>query len=172
MKCNVSKDLHLTRWIKSSISHMTVNDIKFPSEHLLNTLLNTNWHAKWRLNGFMYRRFYKLKRGSERGYLDNTNTSVLGLTWNSSILGILSLRPGSNAELFMSRTYFPKRRGSTIAEYVRRTLQTLKVLSSETANMKKLVYFWTANIKNYRQITLNTKPHSDPLKTVNRVNFC
>ena len=73
MKCNVSKDLNLTRWIKSPISHMTVNDIKFPSEHLLNTqLLNTNWHAKWRLNGFMYKRFYKLKRGSEWGYHDNT----------------------------------------------------------------------------------------------------
>ena len=40
----------------------------------------------------------------------------------------------------------------------------LTVFSPETVNIKKLANL-TANTKNYRQITLNTKPHSDPLKT-------
>ena len=40
----------------------------------------------------------------------------------------------------------------------------LTVLSSETANIKKLANL-TANTKNYYgQITLNTTPHSDPLR--------
>ena len=38
----------------------------------------------------------------------------------------------------------------------------LTVFSPETVNIKKLANL-TANTKNYRQITLNTKPHSDPL---------
>ena len=37
------------------------------------------------------------------------------------------------------------------------------VFSPETVNIKKLANL-TANTKNYRQITLNTKPHSDPLQ--------
>ena len=37
----------------------------------------------------------------------------------------------------------------------------LTVFSPETVNIKKLANL-TANTKNYRQITLNTKPHSDP----------
>ena len=36
----------------------------------------------------------------------------------------------------------------------------LTVFSSETVNIKKLAN--SANTKNYGQITLNTKPHSDP----------
>ena len=36
----------------------------------------------------------------------------------------------------------------------------LTVFSPETVNIKKLANL-TANTKNYRQITLNTKPHSD-----------
>ena len=38
----------------------------------------------------------------------------------------------------------------------------LTVFSPETVNIKKLANL-TANTKNFRQITLNTKPHSDPL---------
>ena len=38
----------------------------------------------------------------------------------------------------------------------------LTVFSPETVNIKKLANL-TANTKNYRQITLNTKPHLDPL---------
>ena len=38
----------------------------------------------------------------------------------------------------------------------------LTVFSSETVNIKKLTDL-TANTKNYGQITLNAKPHSDPL---------
>ena len=38
----------------------------------------------------------------------------------------------------------------------------LTVFSPETVNIKKLANL-TTNTKNYRQITLNTKPHSDPL---------
>ena len=38
----------------------------------------------------------------------------------------------------------------------------LTVFSPETVNIKKLANF-TANTKNYGRITLNTKPHSDPL---------
>ena len=37
----------------------------------------------------------------------------------------------------------------------------LTVFSPETVNIKKLANL-TANTKNYRQITLNTEPHSDP----------
>ena len=37
----------------------------------------------------------------------------------------------------------------------------LTVFSPERVNIKKLANL-TANTKNYRQITLNTKPHSDP----------
>ena len=37
----------------------------------------------------------------------------------------------------------------------------LTVFSPETVNIKKLANL-TANTKNYRQITLNTRPHSDP----------
>ena len=37
----------------------------------------------------------------------------------------------------------------------------LTVFYPETVNIKKLANL-TANTKNYRQITLNTKPHSDP----------
>ena len=40
----------------------------------------------------------------------------------------------------------------------------LTVFSPETVNIKKLANL-TANTKNYRQITLNTKPHSDPRQT-------
>ena len=43
----------------------------------------------------------------------------------------------------------------------------LTVFSPETVNIKKLANL-TANTKNYRQITLNTKPHSDPLPCVDR----
>ena len=39
----------------------------------------------------------------------------------------------------------------------------LTVFSPETVNIKKLANL-TANTKNYRQITLNTRPHSDPLR--------
>ena len=39
----------------------------------------------------------------------------------------------------------------------------LTVLSSETANIKKMSNL-TANTKNYVQIALNTKPNSDPLR--------
>ena len=39
----------------------------------------------------------------------------------------------------------------------------LTLFSSETENIKKLANL-TANTKYYGQITLNTKPHSDPLK--------
>ena len=39
----------------------------------------------------------------------------------------------------------------------------LTVLSSETVNVKKLANV-TANTKNYGQTTLNTTPHSDPLR--------
>ena len=56
--------------------------------------------------------------------------------------------------------------------------KAVKVLSSETATIKKLANFIsvTAKTKNYGQILLNTKSHSDPLKTIlqkifNRVNF-
>ena len=38
----------------------------------------------------------------------------------------------------------------------------LTVFSSETVNINKLTNL-TANTKNYGQITLNAKPHSDPL---------
>jgi hypothetical protein len=41
----------------------------------------------------------------------------------------------------------------------------LTVFSPETVNIKKLANF-TANTKNYGLITLNTKPHSDPLYIV------
>ena len=41
----------------------------------------------------------------------------------------------------------------------------LTVCSPETVNIEKLANL-TANTKNYRQITLNTKPHSDPLQWV------
>ena len=41
----------------------------------------------------------------------------------------------------------------------------LTVFSPETVNIKKLANL-TANTKNYRQITLNTKPHSDPPNTL------
>ena len=37
----------------------------------------------------------------------------------------------------------------------------LIAFSSETVNIEKLANL-TANTKNYGQITLNTKPHSDP----------
>ena len=39
----------------------------------------------------------------------------------------------------------------------------LTVFPSETANIKKLANL-TANTKNYEQIALNTKPHSNPPK--------
>ena len=39
----------------------------------------------------------------------------------------------------------------------------LTVFPSEIANLKKLANL-TANTKNYEQITLNTKPHSNPPK--------
>ena len=39
---------------------------------------------------------------------------------------------------------------------------------SETENIKKLANL-TANTKYYGQITLNTKPHSDPLKRGNYI---
>ena len=41
----------------------------------------------------------------------------------------------------------------------------LTVFSPETVNIKKLANL-TANTKTYRQITLNTKPHLDPLLTL------
>ena len=39
----------------------------------------------------------------------------------------------------------------------------LTVFPSDIANLKKLANL-TANTKNYEQITLNTKPHSNPPK--------
>ena len=42
----------------------------------------------------------------------------------------------------------------------------LTLFSSETENIKKLANL-TANTKYYGQTTLNTKPHSDPLKRGN-----
>ena len=44
--------------------------------------------------------------------------------------------------------------------------QQLTVFSLETVKIKKLTNL-TANSKNYWQITLNTKPHSDPLIPIN-----
>ena len=41
-------------------------------------------------------------------------------------------------------------------------LQTLNRISSETVNITKLANL-IGNTKDYGQITLNTKPHSDPL---------
>ena len=46
--------------------------------------------------------------------------------------------------------------------FQKKTSKHLTVFSSERVNIKKLANL-TANTKNYRQITLNTKPHSDPL---------
>ena len=44
----------------------------------------------------------------------------------------------------------------------------LIVFSSETVNIEKLANL-TANTKNYGQITLNTKPHSDPHDTIKKI---
>ena len=41
--------------------------------------------------------------------------------------------------------------------------ERLTVFPSDIANLKKLANL-TANTKNYEQITLNTKPHSNPPK--------
>ena len=44
----------------------------------------------------------------------------------------------------------------------------LIVFSSETVNIEKLANL-TANTKNYGQITLNTKPHSDPHDKIKKI---
>ena len=41
----------------------------------------------------------------------------------------------------------------------------LTVFSSETVNIKNLTANLTANTKDYGQIAVKTKPHSDPLPT-------
>ena len=50
----------------------------------------------------------------------------------------------------------------TYKEDVQEPSKHLTVFCSETVNIKKLAHL-TANNRNYGQITLNTKPHSDPL---------
>lgn len=45
--------------------------------------------------------------------------------------------------------------------FPRKTLRTLNSIFSETVNVKKLANL-IANTKNYEQIKLNTRPHSDP----------
>ena len=64
-------------------------------------------------------------------------------------------------ELFPKASEDFRRRGPIIADDVRRTLQTLERISSETVNRKKLANL-TANTQNYGQITPNIEPHSDP----------
>ena len=75
-------------------------------------------------------------------------------------------------ELFPKASEDFRRRGPIIADDVRRTLQTLERISSETVNRKKLANL-TANTQNYGQITPNIEPHSDPpFRLVRSLELC
>ena len=64
--------------------------------------------------------------------------------------------PDKNRQCYKSMVFF----------FLQKTLQTLTVVSPETAIIKKLVNS-TANTKSYRQLTPNTKHHLDPPHCIN-----